>query len=109
MANIGHVTYWQAENSTDLRAQWVHDEYGEGTGYAEMHGHQELPEKAPFEGEYTVTYYNQNKEILASRLLSIKKVEAHFRLEWRLDGKLTSVGIGNEINGQLVAGYIDIY
>lgn len=100
--NIGTVIYSHGKIEGTLDAVWYHDELGNGYGFAEGGCGKS------FEGEFNISYYNNNGNLLAERKLIIKKEGGHYNLSWLNDGKITAAGRGIELDGKLAAGWINI-
>ncbi|WP_028772704.1 hypothetical protein [Shewanella waksmanii] len=102
MPNIGHVQYCKGDKPNELKAVWVHADYGQGTGLAigDSNTH--------FEGNYLIEYFDESGTVLAKLDLEIVSNGTSFHLTWRKDGGVTSLGVGLESSGILSAGYYDV-
>ena len=102
MSNIGSVQYSKGDKVGELRAIWVHADYGQGTGLA-------IGEpNTTFEGKYQIRYFDGNGEFLTALDLEIVKNEHCYNLSWSKNGVLISIGIGIENSNILSAGYYDV-
>ena len=103
MANIGHVQYQKGEQSGELKAVWTHDDYGRGTGLATG-----LTTNSTFAGLYQIQYFDNIGNLQAKLDLEIEKSDHCYKLTWRKNGTITSIGIGIENANVLSAGYYDV-
>ncbi len=102
MNDIGVVEYSIDSTQNCINAKWYSSKDGlvtSGTGAAKG----DL--KDGFDGEFTVTYYNQEKTESISYKLLIKRNGDHYNLEWFSDKGKEYFGIGFEYEGKLFAGY----
>lgn len=106
MANIGHVQYQKGDQSGELKAVWTHDDYGCGTGIAT--GITTSEANSTFAGNYQIQYFDNEDNLQAELDLEIKKNNHHYKLTWRKNGTITSIGIGIENANVLSAGYYDV-
>ncbi len=60
-----------------------------------------------YTGEYIVTYFNAVGEVDAEFDLSIRQDGESYRLEWVLDGKTLSEGVGIEHGDALIVSYVN--
>ncbi|KAF7771475.1 hypothetical protein PCIT_a4061 [Pseudoalteromonas citrea] len=102
LTNIGHVKYTKTQTSRTLKAVWVHNDYGQGTGVAVA-----KTCTSEFEGTYQVTYLDIHETEVAYLDLKIVKSGDIFHLTWSKNQKVTSLGIGMIHENALCAGYYD--
>ena len=102
MSNIGHVQYSKGDVTGELKAVWVHDDYGRGTGLATGN------ENSEFEGNYQIKYFDENSILLAELDLEIINNGSSYNVTWSKGGRVTSVGIGMENSSTLSVGYYDV-
>lgn len=102
MSNIGHVQYFKSDDSGELKAIWVHAEYGYGKGLAIG------KPSGKFDGKYTINYFDKNDILVAELDLEIINKGHNYDLIWSKYGVFTSIGIGMENSNVLSAGYYDV-
>ena len=102
MPNIGHVQYRKSNNSGELIAEWIHADYGRGTGIASGNNDH------TFAGNYLIQYFDSQHTLVAELDLEITHKTDAYHLTWRKNGIVTSVGVGMENAGVLNAGYYDV-
>ncbi|MCJ8337354.1 MAG: hypothetical protein MJK10_02690 [Pseudomonadales bacterium] len=102
MSNIGHVQYFKGDNPGELKAAWVHADYGRGTGLAVGDAN------ANFAGNYQIRYFAENGSLVAELDLEIISNGHSYELTWSKEGAVTSIGIGMENSEVLSAGYYDV-
>lgn len=102
LSNIGHVQYSKGDVTGELKAVWVHDDYGRGTGLATGNANSE------FEGNYQIKYFDENSIFLAELDLEIINNGSSYNVTWSKSGRVTSVGIGMENASTLTVGYYDV-
>ncbi len=102
MSNIGYVQYTKGDKFGELKAVWVHAVYGRGTGLAKGNS------SDSFEGNYQITYFDENETLQAELELEIVKNGLSYELTWSKNGVVTSIGLGMENSDILSAGYYDV-
>ncbi|KGJ93997.1 hypothetical protein [Colwellia psychrerythraea] len=102
MSNIGHVRYSKGDKAGELKAVWIHDDCGQGTGLAIGDSN------TKFEGKYQIKYFDENGTLQAERDLEIINNGNSYKLTWSKNGVVTCVGIGMENSNILSAGYYDL-
>ncbi len=102
MSNIGSVQYSKGDKVGELKAVWIHSDYGNGTGSATG------SLSAKFEGKYEIKYFDNNGSFLTVLELEIIKNDQRYDLSWSKNGVVTSIGIGVANSGLLSAGYYDV-
>jgi len=102
VSNIGHVQYFKGDKAGELKALWIHADYGAGTGLA-IGG-----STARFEGNYQIQYFDESGSLLIELDLEIISNGHRYDLTWSKDGIVTSIGIGLENSNTLSAGYYDV-
>ncbi|GAA0819477.1 hypothetical protein KO495_02945 [Colwellia sp. D2M02] len=102
MSNIGSVQYSKGNKVGELKAVWIHSDYGNGTGSATG------SQSATFEGKYEIEYFDCNGLSLTVLNLEIIKNAQRYDLSWSKNGVVTSIGIGVVNSGVLSAGYYDV-
>ncbi len=102
MSNIGHVQYSKGDYAGELKAIWVHADYGRGTGLATGGS------SNGFEGKYRIEYFDENGISQAEVDLEISFNGHSYDLTWSKDGNITGIGVGMEISNILAAGYYDV-
>jgi hypothetical protein len=103
MKDIGVVTYCFDLTQNRMKANWTYSSLKgmeSGTGLTDI-----CDVKNGFEGNYKITYYDQNDEKHGTFDLEIKKKNECFDLTWRRENKKIFVGVGIENNGCLIAGW----
>ncbi len=117
MANIGHVQYSKGDVSGELKAVWIHDDYGSGTGLAIGNTSSEFEganferanfEGASFEGKYQIKYFDESGSLMAELDLEIINNGNFYKVTWSKVGVVTSIGIGQETSNVLSVGYYDV-
>jgi sporulation protein YlmC with PRC-barrel domain len=102
MSNIGSVQYSKGDKIGELKAVWIHADYGHGTGLAIG------DPNTKFEGKYQIKYFDENGSFLTDLDLEIIKNDQRYDLSWSRNGVVTSIGIGIENSNTLSAGYYDL-
>ena len=102
MNDIGIVEYTKDLDQKCIHAYWFYQKDGRtSTGTGKTVG--ELGDT--YEGDYIVTYYNQNGIELTSYNLKIIKNQEFYELQWLDNGDIKFTGIGMEKNNKLYAGW----
>ena len=102
--NIGSVIY--SETPEGINAKWIFkgtDQVQHGTGEARRLS--VLNEDHRFEGEFEITYIDQNGYKSPTLNLVITFISDYYHLAWKTDDQLTDIGIGMENEGKLIASY----
>ena len=102
--NLGGVIYSKSENG--IEAQWIFNNKGEilsGTGNGIRLT--ELSSKNEFEGQFEITYLEENGDKSPKLILSILFQSGIYHLTWRINEKITDIGIGFEKDNKLFASY----
>jgi len=102
LSNIGHVQYSKGDATGELKAIWVHDDYGKGTGLATGN------EGYKFEGNYHIKYFDEDGILLAELDLEIINNGSSYNVTWSKHGIVTSLGIGMINSNILSVGYYDV-
>ena len=102
MSNIGAVQYSKGNSVGELKAVWIHADYGHGTGLA-IGG-----QSTKFDGKYEIKYFDSNGSLLTVLDLEIIKNEQRYDLSWSKNGVVISIGIGVENFDILSAGFYDL-
>jgi len=102
LSNIGHVQYSKGNVTGELKAVWVHDDYGRGTGLATGNT------TSKFEGTYQIKYFDMGGILLAELDLEIINNGSSYNVTWSKNGLVTSIGIGMENSKVLSVGYYDV-
>jgi len=102
MSNIGHVQYTKSDVLGELKAVWVHDDYGMGTGLATGN------DNSKFEGSYQIQYFDEAKVLVAELELEITHLGDTYKVTWSNNGVVSSIGIGMERDNVLSVGYYDV-
>jgi hypothetical protein len=102
MNDIGIVEYSKDADKNCILANWFYMKNGKkifGTGIAvgEVSNN--------YEGEYLVTYYNQNGVELSKYNLIIIQSQNHYELKWIANGQVEYIGVGMEKDNKLFAGW----
>jgi hypothetical protein len=102
MNDIGVVEYSKDIAKNCILAKWFYvknnkTRFGTGIAIGKLSDN--------YEGEYIVTYYNQNGAESSKFNLCITKKQDHYELKWLADGKIEFLGIGMERGNKLFAGW----
>ena len=102
--NLGCVAYTATENG--IEADWIYSSKGQvqkGIGKGIRIG--KIKAENTFEGEFTISYVNQNGEKSPGLILKISFDSGYYNLSWHLEGKTVDIGIGTLSGDKLIAGY----
>ncbi|NOX69467.1 MAG: hypothetical protein GXP15_09795 [Gammaproteobacteria bacterium] len=97
--NIGFVLYTKSYSPGTLNARWMFsDKYG-GPGIATggpVDG---------YAGTYHVRYYYDSGEFSDEYDLIIEKTDNTYKVFWLVDGKVSAIGVGMEVEDGLAVGW----
>jgi len=102
MNDIGFVKYFINKDKNMIDAIWVYsinDKEYSGTGIVEGDFNES------FEGNFNVTYFNDEGEVTHKYEMEVIKKEGHYKLIWTKGEKVLYTGIGMMFNGILYAGW----
>ena len=99
MTNVGVVVYTRGKSQGAFDSNWSHSTNGSGTG--RLTGG---PAKG-IAGNYKAVYFDEQGKEKFSLDLIIKNQGDHYALTYKIDGETICLGLGNEVSGNLVAGY----
>ncbi len=102
MNDIGIVKYWINSESNSLDSEWIYavgDTVYLGTGITES-------EKiSSYEGDYKVTYFDEDKKPYLHFDMKVVKQDSHYVVEWSNNGKLQFLGVGQVHDNSLYVGW----
>ena len=99
MTNVGVAVYTRGKSQGSFDTKWSHSTNGSGTG--QLTGG---PLKG-IAGTYKALYLDDQGKEKFSLDLSVQNKDGQYVLTWTMNGEIVAVGIGNEVNSTLVAGY----
>ena len=102
MNDIGFVQYSKNKKKNIIEAVWYYlnnNEKISGTGIAKG------VFDNTFEGNFLVTYYDNNGSETSNFELKIKFEAEYYHLKWIKDGNIEYFGIGVECDNKLFAGW----
>ena len=99
ITNVGVVVYTPGKSPGTFEAKWSHSTNGSGTG--RLTGG---PVKG-IAGKYKSVYFDEEGKEKFSLDLIIENQDDHYALTYAIDGETICIGLGNEVSGNLVAGY----
>ncbi len=105
LRNVGVVIYRKGKETGTLEALWANTDQDHGhicKGVAVGGA------GTAFEGNYSITYFNEQKQPAGPFELEIKAHGNVFHLFWRDNGKLMNHGIGILHKGDIIAGWAPI-
>ena len=97
--NVGVVVYTPSKSHGTFDSKWSHSTNGSGTGRL-IGG----PIKG-IAGNYKAVYFDEQGREKFSLDLIIENQGDHYALTYKMDGETICIGLGNEVSGNLVAGY----
>jgi len=97
--NIGFVLYSKSPAPGTLNARWNYANRYSGPGIA-TGGPRE-----GFAGRYHVRYFLENGEFSDEYDLVIEKTGDFYSVTWLVDGKVSAVGVGMEVEDGLAVGW----
>ena len=103
--NLGCVIYSLSNEGLD--AEWLFSQSGgieQGTGKATRIS--SLNPKRRFEGDFEIIYSDVNKNKSPKLNLTIRfESSGYYKLTWKIDNRITEVGIGVEREDTLLVSY----
>jgi hypothetical protein len=97
--NIGFVVYTKSYAPGTLNARWMFTEKYRGPGIATG------GPKEGYAGQYHVRYFYDSGEFSDEYDLIIEKTGDAYKVSWLLDGKVSAIGVGMEIENGLAVGW----
>ena len=97
--NIGFVMYTKGDVPGTLNARWTYQNVYSGKGLA-TGGPKEC-----FAGHYHVRYYHEHGKFSDEYDLVIEKAGAFYNASWITDGKVSTSGVGMEVEKGLAIGW----
>lgn len=102
--NLGCVIYSASING--IEAEWVfnqNDKIERGTGKGiRLSG---LNKNRKFEGEFEITYSDAYGNKSSKIRLTIQFESEYYKLTWKIDNKITDIGMGIENNNKLFVSF----
>jgi hypothetical protein len=98
-SNIGFVIYTKSLAPGTLNARWIYGKDFRGPGIATGG-----PEDG-FVGSYHVRYFLENGEFSDEYDLVIEKSGDVYHVSWIVDGQLSAIGVGMEVESGLAVGW----
>jgi len=98
-SNIGFVLYTKSYAPGTLNARWMFTDKYSGPGIATggpIEG---------FAGEYHVRYFYDSGEFSDEYDLIIEKTGDTYKVFWMIDGKVSAIGVGMEVDNGLAVGW----
>lgn len=105
--NLGCVVYTEIGNG--IEATWIFNQNGEiqrGIGIGTRISKQKFEHR--FEGEFEISYSDQNGNKSPSLTLIITYNTGVYNLTWKKNGATTDLGIGMIVDDKLLASYAEI-
>jgi hypothetical protein len=97
--NIGFVLYTRSRAPGTLNARWNFANKYSGSGLATGGA------REGFAGHYHVRYFLDNGEFSDEYDLVIEKTGDFYSVSWLVDGKISAVGVGMEVQDGLAVGW----
>ena len=97
--NIGFVLYTKSHAPGTLNARWNFANRYSGSGLATG------GPRDGFAGHYHVRYFLETGKFSDEYDLEIEKTGDFYSVSWLVDGKVSAVGVGMEIEGGLAVGW----
>jgi hypothetical protein len=97
--NIGFVLYTKSFSPGTLNARWMFTDQYSGPGIATggpVDG---------YAGKYHVRYFYDSGEFSDEYDLIIEKNHETYKVSWLVDGKLSAIGVGMEVENGLAVGW----
>jgi hypothetical protein len=97
--NIGFVLYTKSFSPGTLNARWMFTDKYRGPGIATggpVDG---------YAGKYHVRYFYDSGEFSDEYELIIEKNDDTYKVSWLVDGKLSAIGVGMEVENGLAVGW----
>jgi len=98
-ADIGFVLYTKSHSPGTLNARWMFTEKYRGPGIATggpVDG---------YAGKYHVRYFYDSGEFSDEYDLIIEKNDDAYKVLWLVDGKVSAIGVGMEVENGLAVGW----
>ena len=105
--NLGCVVY--SETANGIEANWIYNHHGEiqrGIGNGIRISKRKFEHR--FEGEYEISYSDQNGNKSPDLNLNITYNMGFYTLSWKKNGAKTELGIGLMVNDILLASYTEV-
>jgi hypothetical protein len=99
VTNIGFVLYTKSHAPGTLNARWMFTDKYKGPGIA-TGGPRE-----GYAGQYHVRYFYDSGEFSDEYDLVIEKTGDVYKVLWLVDGKVSAIGVGMEIENGLAVGW----
>ena len=97
--NIGFVLYTKSFSPGTLNARWMFTDKYRGPGIATG------GPVVGYAGKYHVRYFYDSGEFSDEYDLIIEKNDDTYKVSWLVDGKLTAIGVGMEVENGLAVGW----
>jgi hypothetical protein len=99
VTNIGYVLYTKSHAPGTLNARWMFTDKYKGPGIA-TGGPRE-----GYAGQYHVRYFYDSGEFSDEYDLVIEKTGDVYKVLWLVDGKVSAIGVGMEVENGLAVGW----
>jgi hypothetical protein len=97
--NIGFVLYTKSLSPGTLNARWMFTDKYSGPGIATG------GPKDGYAGKYHVRYFYDSGEFSDEYDLIIEKNDDTYKVFWLVDGKVSAIGVGMEVENGLAVGW----
>jgi hypothetical protein len=97
--NIGFVLYTKSYAPGTLNARWMFTDKYRGPGIATG------GPKEGYAGKYHVRYFLDSGEFSDEYDLIIEKTGDAYKVQWLVDGKVSAIGVGMEVENGLAVGW----
>ena len=97
--NIGFVLYTKSFSPGTLNARWMFTDKYRGPGIATG------GPVVGYAGKYHVRYFYDSGEFSDEFDLVIEKNDDTYKVSWLVDGKLSAIGVGMEVENGLAVGW----
>jgi hypothetical protein len=99
ITNIGFVLYAKSLSPGTLNARWMFTDNYRGPGIATG------GPKDGYAGKYHVRYFYDSGEFSDEYDLIIEKNDDTYKVLWLVDGKVSAIGVGMEVENGLAVGW----